>query len=171
DSLALHVVSGPRLSPDGALIAYTISDWDREKNQRVSHVYVVPVAGGAPLRLTNGERGESAPTWSPDSKRIAFLSNRDAASAQQPAERTGERAARGMQIWLISTAGGEAEKLTAGDSGVTAFEWSPDGKKIAYVARDVAKDKAEREKRRKDKFDAVVAEKERLHSPLWTTDI
>ena len=38
-----------------------------------SHIWLVSTRGGAPRQLTFGERGESAPAWSPDGKSIAFL--------------------------------------------------------------------------------------------------
>jgi len=47
------------------------------------------------VKLTNGEKGESAPQWSPDGSRIAFLADRGAADAKN-----------GNQIWLIRPDGG-----------------------------------------------------------------
>jgi dipeptidyl aminopeptidase/acylaminoacyl peptidase len=155
DALAIKNVGGPQFSPDGKWIAYTISEWDKENNRRASHIYLVSAEGGRSIKLTNGEKGESAPQWSPDGTRIAFTADRD----------------KGNQIWLIHTNGGEAEKLTSEENGVTAFRWSPDGKRIAFVTRDVPKDKAEREKKKKDKFDTIVVDKELLYSHLWTITV
>jgi len=160
DSLAIKNVAGPQFSPDGKWIAYTVSEWEREANRRVSHIYIVPSDGGSPIKLTNGERGESSPQWAPDGKRIAFLADRDRSSANAERE-------RGNQIWIISVSGGEAEKLTSEENGVTAFQWSPDGRQIAYITRDTPKDKAEREKKKKDRFDAIVVDREYLYSHLW----
>jgi Tol biopolymer transport system component len=60
---------------------------------------------------------------------LAFLSDRE------------ERA----QIYLIPSDGGEAEALTEGENAVASFEWSPDGRKIAFLAPEP---KTEVEKKR-----------------------
>lgn len=155
DSLAVKNVGAPTFSPDGKWIAYTISDWDKENNRRVSHIYLVSATGGRPTKLTNGEKGENTPQWSPDGTRIAFTADRD----------------KGNQIWLISPSGGEAEKLTSEENGLSGFRWSPDGKRISFITRDTPKDKAEREKKKKDKFDAIVVEKDFIYSHLWTINV
>src|SRR5262245_12985184 len=125
DALAMKNVGAPQFSPDGKRIAYTVSEWDRKENRRVTHIYLVSTDGGKSIKLTNGEKGESAPQWSPDGSRIAFLADRD----------------KGAQIWLIPADGGEAAKLTSEENAIQSFRWSLDGKQIAFVTRDVPKDK------------------------------
>jgi dipeptidyl aminopeptidase/acylaminoacyl peptidase len=151
DSLAVRNVGSPQFSPDGSQIAYTVSEWAREQNTRVSHIYLTSTDGRRTVQLTNGEKGESSPQWSPDGKKIAFAANRD----------------KGNQIWIINPDGGEAEKLTEEDSGISSFRWAPDGMKIAFITQDVPKDKEEREKKKKDKFDAAVVDQEPQYSHLW----
>jgi dipeptidyl aminopeptidase/acylaminoacyl peptidase len=155
DVLAIKQVGAPVFSPDGKWIAYTISEWDRKENRRVSHIWLVSAEGGRTIRLTNGDKGESAPQWSPDGARIAFLADRD----------------KGNQIWIIPADGGEADKLTTEENGVQVFRWSPDGKTIAFITRDVPKDKAEREKRRKDRHDTIVVDDDLHYSHLWTIQV
>ncbi|MBI4472913.1 MAG: S9 family peptidase, partial [Acidobacteria bacterium] len=155
DALAIHNVGGPQFSPDGKWLAYTVSDWDRENDRMVSHVYLISSDGGRPIKLSNGEKGESSPQWAPDSSEIAFLADRD----------------KGNQIWRIRVGGGEAEKLTSEENPVSAFRWAPDGKRIAFITRDIPANKAEREKQKKDKFDMIVVEKDLVYSHLWTIDV
>ncbi|HVF92465.1 MAG TPA: S9 family peptidase [Blastocatellia bacterium] len=162
DTLAIRAVAAPLWSPDGKWIAFTVSDWNKKEDRRDSHIHIVSAAGGRIIKLTNGERGETAPQWSPDGSRLAFLANRDAqAQGATP---------RGNQVWAISAQGGEAERITDEESGVSQFRWSPDGKAIAYVVGDTAKDKAERDKRKKEKFDAIVVDADFTYSHVWSID-
>ncbi|HYP27413.1 MAG TPA: S9 family peptidase [Blastocatellia bacterium] len=162
DALAIKTVTVPNWSPDGKWIAFTVSEWNRKENRRDSHIHLVAASGGRVTKLTNGERGETSPQWSPDGTRIAFLANRDAQSAGSTP--------RGNQLWVIPVQGGEAERITDEEVGVSQFRWSPDGKAIAYVVRDTAKDKAERDKRKKEKFDAIVVDSDYTYSHVWVID-
>jgi len=67
--------------------------------------------------------------------------------------------------------GGEADKLTNEENDIQSFRWSPDGATVAFVTRDTPKDKAEREKRKKDKFDAIIVDADFTYSHLWTIDV
>src|SRR6185369_12867792 len=81
-------------------------------------------AGTAPPhRLTFSKDTEQTPKFSPDDRWIAFLSNRGTECETD-------------QLWLLSRAGGEAEKLTDFRGGVTDYIWSPDARKIAIIAKD-----------------------------------
>ncbi len=164
DVLAMKVVGAPQWSPDGKWLAFTVSEWNRKENRRDSHVWLVSAAaGGESVRLTNGERGETGAQWSPDGKWIAFLANRGA-----PPATPGAGGGAGNQIWIIPVRGGEAEKVTEEDAGVASFRWSPDARRIAYVVRDTPQDKADRDKRKKDRFDAIVVDSDFIYSHVWT---
>ena len=73
---------------------------------------------GERYQLTAGKKSSTGPQWSPDSRRLAFTSDRD-----------GKR-----QIYLIAPAGGEAAQLTNEEAGVGAMAWSPDGASIAFTS-------------------------------------
>ncbi len=78
DVYALTSAGDPRLSPDGRLIAYVVTQIDREESAYRSAIWVVPVDGSEePRQFTSGERRDGSPRWSPDGRWLAFASNRD----------------------------------------------------------------------------------------------
>ena len=121
DEFAIRHVADPRLSPDGAAVAYVVSWSELEGDRQDSDLYLVPFAGGEALRLTASEHAERQPQWSPDGTRLAFLADRDG---------------KGAQVWLLDRRGGEAVKLTSFAGGVSDLAWSPDGSRLALVVSD-----------------------------------
>ena len=153
DVLALKSVSDAQISPDGKWVAYVVTSVDMKENAYDADVWLVSTSGGDPVRLTTNKKNDNQPRWSPDSKRIAFISARD----EKP------------QIFLISPFGGEAEKLTDSKSGIQSFQWSPDGSRIAYVAQRELSPTEER--RQKDKDDAEVVDKNFKFARIWIIDV
>ena len=89
---------------------------------RRTHIFVVPADGSAePQQLTDGDFENEAPTWSPDSKQIAFVSARDDDWDVQLRQ----------QIWVVDAAGGEPRRVTPDDGFYDLPSWSPDGSSIA----------------------------------------
>ena len=153
DVMALKQVQDAQISPDGRWVAYVVSVADFKENGFNSDVWLVSTAGGEPVRLTTSIKADNHPVWSPDSKRLAFLSSRDG----KP------------QIYLISPFGGESEKLTDSKSGIQAMQWSPDGKRIAYVA--VQEPTADEEKKEKEKEDTIVVDHNYKMSRISVIDL
>jgi len=153
DVLALKSVSDAQVSPDGKWVAYVVTSVDMKENANDADVWLVSASGGEPVRLTTNKKNDTQPRWSPDGKRIAFVSARE----EKP------------QIFLISPFGGEAEKLTDSKSGVQSFQWSPDGNRIAYVAQQ--EPTPDEEKELKDKDDAQVIDKNFKLARIWVIDV
>ena len=57
----------PAISPDGKTIAFSYK----------GELFTVPATGGAAFQLTSNQSYDSNPVWTPDGKRIVFLSNRE----------------------------------------------------------------------------------------------
>jgi dipeptidyl aminopeptidase/acylaminoacyl peptidase len=99
---------------------------DAEADDYRSAVWTVGTAEGSePSRFTWGQGKDSAPRWSPDGTKLAFLSDRDGGRPQ---------------LYVIDARGGEAHKLTSLAQGATNPLWSPNGSRILVVARVSAGD-------------------------------
>ncbi len=127
DYFALKDVNGPRISPDGAWVAYTVGAQDLENDRSETRLWMVPTSGGPALPMTARGSSISRPRWSPDGRYLAFLSQR---AWQQG---SGEE---GRQVYTLDLRGGEGVQLTNVEQGVEGYEWSPDGKQLVLVIRD-----------------------------------
>jgi len=118
DLLAVRGVADPHVSPDRKSIVYVVSELDRSTDKTNSDLYLIPLAGGDPKRLTTSPGADSHPRWSPDGRTIAFTSDRGGST----------------QVWTIAVDGGEARPLTKLPIDVAGPIWSPKGDKLAVAA-------------------------------------
>jgi dipeptidyl aminopeptidase/acylaminoacyl peptidase len=169
DIMDLKNVGPVQVSPDGARVLYTVSGWEHpaardtsrgDRHDLRSHVWLVMADGSGGRQLTFGERGESAPQWSPDGKYISFVAARGTP--------TGDDAPR-AQIWQMHADGGEAWQLTTARDGVGAYSWSPDSRAIAYLTTDSLTREGEARLRRRD--DPRVFEGDMRMSHAWVIDV
>jgi len=118
DLMAIDRISEPMVSPDGQWVAYTVAKADVTANRLTRNIWIVSTNGTSePRQLTRGG-SDGHPRWSPDNKRLAFVSSRGGTE----------------QIYLLSLNGGEGDPLTALSTGAGNEQWSPDGQWIAFTS-------------------------------------
>ncbi len=116
--MKLARIDDPQLSPDGKTVAFTVQIVDLPNNSKPIAIYTVPVAGGAPLRLTPEGSSSTRPRWMPDSKRLLLLSDRGS----------------GMQVWSANADGSDQKPLTDLPTGVDNQIVSADGELLAFTS-------------------------------------
>lgn len=160
DILAMKTVSDPRVSPDGRWVAYVVEELRPDRSARQADLWLASVATGEARRLTSAPGDDDSPRWSPDSKRIAFLSDRP-----RPAGGAGGP----RQLWLLGLEGGEATLLTEAAGGAAAPQWSADGSFLAFLSGEPDSAAARRKTGPDD--DAWTPASKRMWSRLWKVDV
>jgi dipeptidyl aminopeptidase/acylaminoacyl peptidase len=129
-------ITSVRVSPDGTKVLYTARHavMTEDRSEYVNQIFLANIDGSNTIPLTQGDKNNSSPKWSPDGSQVAFISNRDGKN----------------NLYLISLRGGDADKITDAKTGVSNFSWSPDGKMIAYIMTDAPGDNDEKKKKGKD---------------------
>src|SRR6202790_4116571 len=94
--LKISRISEPMLSPDGRLVAFTVQMVDLDKNTKPKQIYTVAMSGGFPRQITHDGNNNQRPRWSPDSKQIYYVSDRDGSS----------------QVWAMNPDGANARQIT-----------------------------------------------------------
>ncbi len=116
--LDMESIRSPQISPDGTQILF-IRGWvDKMEDRSRSNIWIVDIAGTRVRELTQGNWSDSSPVWSPDGKKIAFLSDRDGTTQIHV-------------LWLDTR---EVAQLTHLEREPSSLVWSPDGKMLAFTA-------------------------------------
>ncbi|MBK5290851.1 MAG: PD40 domain-containing protein, partial [Acidobacteriia bacterium] len=154
--LRLARIGEHQLSPDGKAIAFSVQTVDIEKNTKPRQIFLTPLRGGAPRPVTT-EGNNSRPRWSPDSRKIAFVSSRK----------------DGSQIWLMDANGANQKQLTTLATEADGVIWSGDGKHLLFTSEvypDCADEPCNTKKLAADKASKVQA---RIYTSLlyrhWDT--
>ena len=116
--MEMESITAPHISPDGAQIVFSRGYVDKIKDQDRAGLWITDTAGTRLREISNGPWRDSSPVFSPDGKRIAFLSDRDGTTQLHV-------------MWLDTR---ETLQLTHVERTPTSFKWSPDGKWLAYSA-------------------------------------
>jgi len=121
----VRTVGNLQIAPDGEWVLYTVSQLDSVRDRTESDLYLTRWDGTKTLRLTYSPESEGSPRFSPDGKYISYTSSRGVLPST-----------RGAQVWLLDRGGGEAQKLTDVNGGVSNYEWSPDSKRLVLSVQD-----------------------------------
>ena len=136
DLLQIRVPSDPRLSPAGDSVVYCVKRIT-DKNKYATDLYLWD---GVLRQLTSGDTNDTSPRWRPDGATIAFVSDR---RKPKPG------------LYELPMYGGEARLLVDLPEGsMGKFEWSPDGKRIAFLFRKKAEARTEAAKKSREESGA-----------------
>lgn len=111
-------VTQPTLAPNQKEAVFVHTKIDDKENTYQANLWHVELDSKELTQWTHGKEKISSPTYSIDGTQLAFLSTRDDKN----------------QLYVLSTKGGEARKVTSFEKGVSNFLWSPCGKKIWFSA-------------------------------------
>src|SRR5580658_967863 len=113
--LKIQRIADPQLSPDGKTVAFAVSLPDIDANKSLHSVWTVPLEGGAPRKLADlADR----PRWSPDGKRLYYVSTTGDAS----------------QIWSMNPDGSGATQITHLSTEADGELVSADGKYLVFTS-------------------------------------
>jgi dipeptidyl aminopeptidase/acylaminoacyl peptidase len=124
DLWKIERLSGPSLSPDGAQAVASLTRYSMEDNKSSTSLWLLSTLGGAPRRLTACGDKDGSARWSPKGDLIAFTARREQEGSKDQAS----------QLYVIAPDGGEARRAADVATGVEAFRWCPDGKRLVFIS-------------------------------------
>ena len=152
ESMKIKSISQTEISNDGKSIAYVVREpiMEDKKSEYLSQIWVTDTESKENIQYTFNQKSSSSPKFSPDGKKIAFLSSRSGKN----------------QIWIMNTLGGEARMLTKEKKGVRSIKWSPDGKMISFLKSD--DDTEDEIKSKENKTDVILVDKNFKYSHIYS---
>ena len=116
DVFDLEWASDPRISPDGSRVVYVRNSMDVMSDRRRGSLWILDAGGGEHRPLTDGSQSVFAPRWSPDGKRLLYVSDEGGST----------------QLWMRWMDTGQTTRLTQLTASPGGLAWSPDGRRIAF---------------------------------------
>ena len=105
------------VSPDEKTILYSVTYYDIPQNKSNRELFTMNMDGSDVKQITHTALNENAAVWTPDGKKIAFLSSENGSD----------------QLWEMDPNGDNRKAISAVEGGITGFIISPDMKKILYT--------------------------------------
>ncbi len=155
DLLNVPTLGDPQLAPGGRELLYVQSEADWEQDRRITHIWRTDIGTGRVTQLTQGDKGETSPRWSPDGEYIAFLAQRGDDEHSQ--------------VYLLSARGGEAWVLTEHATAVSNITWAPNGSVLYFIASDEKSEEKETLERESGQIQSLDEDYEQRH--LWTVTV
>ncbi len=154
DVVSIETVGTVAMSPDGNYVAYTLSVPRTEEDnigRNFSELYIIPSDGGDAVPVIEKPNSAGSPQWGADGR--LYFTTRIADRHNQ------------TQVYSVDRSGGDLQRHTSAEHGLSSFAWTADGSAIAYTAMEpVSEERRQMEQRG---YDMIVSGENQRYMRLW----